>query len=39
VLLFDVWHPDLSQGEIKAITDLLGEIAAREPDASGAKRV
>jgi len=38
VLLFDVWHPDLSQGEISAITGLLGEIAAREPDASGAKR-
>ena len=38
VLLFDVWHPDLSAGEIKAITDLLGEIAASDPEASGAKR-
>ena len=23
VLLFDVWHPDLSKGEVKAIQDMF----------------
>ena len=24
VLLFDVWHPDLTQGEREAVTDMFG---------------
>jgi hypothetical protein len=38
VLLFDVWHPDLTGGEIRAVQALLGEIASKQPEASGKRR-
>lgn len=34
VLLFDVWHPDLTAGEVRAATALLGELAASAPEGS-----